>query len=445
MRLTFVRACLALTLCLGSAAAFAEQAITGFTLENGMKVVVIEDHRVPVVNHMVWYRIGSADDPRGGSGIAHFFEHLMFKGTDTIPEGAFSTTVAENGGQDNAFTSYDYTGYFQRIAVDRLGLVMGMEADRMRHLILTEEVVATERAVILEERSQRVDNSPQALFGEQMDAVLYLNHPYRIPVIGWRHEIEQLGLEDARSFYRRYYAPDNAILVVAGDVIPEQVLALAEQHYGPIAPSGQPPEARPQEPPHLMARRVTMRDARVRQPYMVRDYLAVPYGPDTARESAALSVLSSILGDGVTSRLSRALELEQKVAIGSGSYYTRNRRDVAEFSLHAVPAPGHDLAEVEAAIDAVLAEMIASGPTEEELARIKRLTRAGWIYGQDNVFGAARAYGAGVAIGLEIEDIRAWPEHVEAVTAEDVRAVAEKYLVPERSVTGYLLGTGEGG
>jgi zinc protease len=444
MRLNALGAALALSLAIGAPAG-AGQPVTGFSLGNGMQVVVIEDHRAPVVSHMVWYRVGSADDPRGRSGIAHFFEHLMFKATATMPDGEFSRIVAENGGQGNAFTSTDFTGYYQRIAADRLGLMMRLEADRMRNLALTPEVVETERKVILEERNQRVDTDPGALFREQIDAALFLNHPQRVPVIGWRHEIETLDIADARAFYDRYYAPDNAVLVVAGDVTPDQVRALAEQHYGPIAPSGRPPEARPAEPPQLAARRVTMRDPRVRQESMVRDYMVVPYGPGTEREAAALAVLADILGSGPSSRFSRALEQGEAIAIASGAGYGSGRRDVTRFRVSAVPAPGHDLAEVEAAIDAVLAEMAVSGPTEDELARVKRLIRADQIYDQDSVSGQAQRYGAGLAIGLTLAQIEAWPGVIETVTAEEVRAAAESLLDKRNSVTGYLLSGGEGG
>ncbi|MFQ5565636.1 MAG: M16 family metallopeptidase [Paracoccaceae bacterium] len=423
----------------------AEPKISDFRLANGMEVVVIEDHRAPVVTHMVWYRVGSADEPWGHSGIAHFFEHLMFKATGNIADGAFSNIVAANGGSDNAFTSYDYTAYFQRIAADRLGLVMSMEADRMRNLVLTEEVIATERDVILEERNQRTDNSPQGLFAEQMGAALYLNHPYGVPVIGWRHEIEQLSLADAEAFYDRYYAPDNAILVVAGDVTPAAVRDLAETHYGPIRPSGRPPEARPQEPPQLAPRKIEMRDARVRQPFVRRIYLVPTYDPSNPREAAALTILSDVLGEGITSRLARSLQLDQKVAIDTGSYYSPARRDQASFSLYGVPAPGQDLATVEAAMDAVLAELAANGPTDEELARVKRLSRAARIFAQDSMSSQARLYGAALAAGQTVADVQNWPAVMEAVTAEDVRRAAQEYLVPERSVTGWLLGAKEGG
>jgi zinc protease len=423
----------------------AEPKVSDFRLDNGMEVVVIEDHRAPVVTHMVWYRVGSADEPWGHSGIAHFFEHLMFKATGDIADGAFSKIVAANGGSDNAFTSYDYTAYFQRIAADRLGLVMGMEAVRMRNLVLTDDVVVTERDVILEERNQRTDNSPQGLFAEQMGAALFMNHPYGVPVIGWRHEIEQLNLADAQAFYARYYAPDNAILVVAGDVTPERVRALAETHYGPLEPSGRPPEARPQEPPQLAPRRMEMRDDRVRQPFVRRIYLVPTYDPSNPREAAALSILGDVLGDGITSRLAQALQLDQKVAIDTGAHYSPARRDRTEFSLYGVPAPGQDLATVEAAIDAVLAGLAADGPTEEELARAKRLNRAARIFAQDSVSSQARLYGGALAVGRTVADVRDWQVVIEAVTAEEVRRAAEEFLVPERSVTGWLMGAKEAG
>jgi zinc protease len=428
-----------------AAPAVAEPNVTNFRLENGMEVVVIEDHRAPVATHMVWYRVGSADEPWGRSGIAHFFEHLMFKATGKLADGEFSRIVAENGGRDNAFTSYDYTGYHQQIASDRLGLMMEMEADRMRNLALSEEVVATERDVILEERNTRTDNSAQSQFFEQMAAALYMNHPYGVPVIGWRHEIERLGLADARAFYDRYYAPDNAVLVVAGDVTPEQVRTLAEKHYGPLRASGAPPEARPSEPPQLAARRLTMRDTRVRQPFVQRLYLVPSYDAANPGEAAALDLLGGILGEGITSRLSRSLQLEQRIAIDTGAYYSPARRNPAEFSLYGVPAQGQELAKVEEAIDAVLAEIAANGPTEEELARVKRLNRAARIYAQDSQFVQARLYGSALAIGRTVADVHSWPAAIEAVTAEDVRRVAAEYLVPERSVTGWLMSAAEAG
>jgi zinc protease len=315
----------------------------------------------------------------------------------------------------------------------------------MRNLVLSRETLETERAVILEERNQRTEVNPQALFNEQLDAALFMNSPYGIPPIGWRHEIEQLSLEDARAFYDRYYAPDNAISVISGDVTPDQVRALAEQHYAPLAPSGRPPDARPQEPPHLAARRLVMQDSRVRQPYVMRVYLANSYDPANPVEAAALSLLSDILGDGITSRLAKSLQLDSKVAIDSAAFYSPMSRDASKFAIYGVQAPGHDLAAVEAAMDAVLAEMIATGPTEEELSRIKRLKRANLIYSQDDAFGTARRYGSVMAAGYTIADVQTWPDVLQSVTTEDIRAAAAKYLVIERSVTGWLMGAKEQG
>ncbi|MEM7422072.1 MAG: pitrilysin family protein [Pseudomonadota bacterium] len=447
--LAMVAAAATLTLVQGVAteqglAARAEQPITTFQLENGMDVVVIEDHRAPVVTHMVWYRVGAADEQRGVSGIAHFLEHLMFKGTDEIPDGAFSKIIAANGGQDNAFTARDYTGYFQRIAADRLELVMKMEADRMVDVVITEDHVRTEREVIIEERNSRVDNSPDGLFGEQLQAALFMNHPYGTPIIGWRHEMEQLSLDDALTFYERYYAPDNAILIVAGDVTVEAVRALAETYYGPLEPSGRPADPRPSEPPQLAPRRIAMEDPRVRQDYVMRRYLVPAYDPADPLTSAALSAFASILGSGVTSRLSQTLELDDKIAISTGAWYSPRSRDLTEFTMFGVPAEGYSLADVEAAMDATMAELIENGPTEEELARIKRIQRASRVFAQDNVGQLARLYGASLAMGFSVEDVRAWPDIFDFVTIEDVKRVAAEQIQLRRSVTGTLRRSVEG-
>lgn len=418
--------------------AAADAPVTSFQLDNGMDVVVIEDHRVPVVTHMVWYRTGAADEPRGVSGVAHFLEHLLFKGTDEIPDGAFSKIIAANGGQDNAFTSQDYTGYFQRISADRLDLVMKMEADRMVDLVITEDHIRQERDVILEERNSRTDNSPAALFSEQLQAALYLNHPYGVPVIGWRHEMEQLSRDDALSFYRRHYAPDNAILVVAGDVMPEQVRALAETHYGPLEPSGVVRPDRAQEPPQLAARRISMSDVRVRQPYVARHYLVPAYDTDDPGVSAALMLGARILGSGLSSRFGQALQLEQKIAIGSGAAYSPQARDATSFTIYGVPATGITLAEVEAALDEVLDAFMQSGPTEEELVRHKQSFRASMIFSQDSQSSLARRYGAALAMGFTVEDVQNWPAVVEAVTLDDIRNALQTHLRPEASVTGML-------
>ncbi len=419
--------------------ALAAPKVSSFTLQNGMQGIVIEDNRAPVVTHMVWYKVGSADEPLGKSGIAHFLEHLMFKGTDEIPEGAFSKVIAENGGQDNAFTSVDYTAYFQRIASDRLDLVMKMEADRMVDLRLTDALVLPERDVVQEERSQRTENSPGALFREQTDAALYMNHPYGIPIIGWQSEIDGLTLDDALTFYKAHYAPDNAILVVAGDVTAAQVQELAEQHYGPIPAVGVQERVRPAEPPHRAPRRLEMSDERVRQPYVIRSYLVPSRRTGGDETAAALAMLAEVAGGGVTSRFSKALQLDQRIAINSGAFYSGSAYDDGVFGVYGVPAEGVSLDQIETALDAVMAELAANGPTEAELERAKTVVRASEIYAEDSQQGLARKYGAGLSIGLTVERIDGWPDMLAKVTAEDVKTAAQTWLRLNYSVTGRLV------
>ncbi len=421
--------------------------VTDYTLDNGMEVVVIEDHRAPVVVHMVWYRTGSADEPPGKSGIAHFLEHLMFKGTDDMAPGELSRVVEANGGSDNAFTSSDYTAYYQRVAADRLGLMMRMEADRMRDLVLSEEDVATERDVILEERATRTDSEPAALFREELRAALYRNHPYGTPNIGWRHEIAALDRDDALAFYRRYYAPNNAVLVVAGDVEPEAVLALAREHYGPLAPTeGLEARVRPQEPPSRAPLRLTYADPRVAQPYLIRSYLAPERDSGDQEKAAALVYLAEVLGgSGATSVLGRALEFDSQIAVHTSAGYGATSLDTTSFGLVVVPADGVSLGEAEAAMDATLAEFKETGVDPEQFARIQMQIRASEIYALDDVGDIADRYGRALTSGLNVADVEAWPEVLQAVTPEDVMAVAAEVLDERRSVTGWLVAEdGEG-
>jgi zinc protease len=426
---------------LPAAPAAADDAVTTFTLGNGMEAIVIEDRRAPLVVHMVWYEVGAADEPAGKSGIAHYLEHLMFKGTDELGPGEFSQIVAAQGGTDNAFTGQDYTAYFQRVAADRLGLMMEMEADRMRDLRLGEDEALTERDVILEERAQRTDTSPGALLAEQRAALQYLNHPYGTPIIGWRHEMEELTLQDALDFYAVNYAPNNATLVVAGDVDPEEVRALAEAHYGPLAPSDAlPGRDRPAEPPQIAPRRVSLTDARVSNPYVVRTYLAPERDAGAQEEAAALTILADVLGgNSATSLLGRTLEKGEGTALYTGAFYSGLSYDDTTFGVIVMPVPGRSLEEAEADMDRVLATLLEEGIDAEQLERIKTQVRAAEIYGRDSVDGRARAYGAAVTSGLTVGDVQAWPDVLAAVTEEDVLAAARALLVPERSVTGYLL------
>ncbi|MEP9354149.1 pitrilysin family protein [Xanthobacter sp. KR7-65] len=412
--------------------------VTEFKLANGLQVMVIPDHRTPVVTHMVWYKVGSADEQAGKSGIAHFLEHLMFKGTEAHPQGQFSAEVARLGGQENAFTSQDYTAYFQRVAKEHLEKVMGFEADRMTGLKLSDEVVLPERDVVLEERRMRTDNDPGARLSEVLQATTYVNHPYQHPIIGWEHEIKGLNREDALAFYRRYYAPNNALLVVAGDVDPATVKELAEKTYGKVARADTPPRERPQEPEPRAHRRVSLADPRVAQPSLQRAYL-VPSGR-TAQpgESEALEVLSHILGGGQTSRMYRTLVAEKGLAAGAGAWYQGTAWDATRFVAYASPRPGVTLEALEAEVDQVIADLQAKGVDELELARAKTRLTADTIYAQDNQATLARIYGASWATGLSVEDVRDWPERIKAVTAEQVRDAARRYLVTDRAVTGYL-------
>jgi zinc protease len=422
----------------------AEEAVTTFELSNGMQVVVVEDHRAPVLQHMVWYKAGSADEPLGQSGVAHFLEHLLFKATDNLESGELSATVAANGGRDNAFTSYDYTGYFQRVAADRLELMMRMESDRMVNIRLTERDIETERDVILEERNQRIENNPSALFSEQKSAMQYLNHRYGVPVIGWRHEMESLDLEDAMSFYGTYYAPNNAILVVSGDVDPNEVRELAEQYYGVIPANPDLPERiRTQEPPQTAARRLTFKDARVAQPYVSRSYLAPERNSGAQQKAAALTVLAEILGGGTTSYMAERMQFDKQMAVYTGAFYSGTSLDDTTFSVIAVPSEGVSLTEVEAALDDTLTAFIEAGVDEEQLDRIKMQLRASQVYARDNVDGIANRYGRALTSGLTIEDVQAWPDILQAVTGDDIIAAAKEVLRPETSVTGWLMRNGE--
>ena len=336
--------------------------VVDFKLENGLTVVVIPDRRAPVVTHMVWYRNGSADDPPGKSGIAHFLEHLMFKGTKTHPKGAFSEAVAEIGGQENAFTGNDYTAYFQRVAKEHLGEMMAFEADRMTGLVLTDEIVAPERDVVLEERRMHCDADPSAQLSEAVQAALFTHHPYGTPMIGWGHEIEGLGREDALAYYARFYTPENAILVVAGDVEPEETRRLAEQHYGKIRPRGEAPvRRRPREPESVARRLVTLNDEKVEQPSWQRCYLTPSQRTAKPGEAEALEVLAHLLGGGQTSLLYRALVIEGKQAVAAGAHYMGSALDDTRFYLYAMPAPEVSLPELDAAVDHVIAKFLADG------------------------------------------------------------------------------------
>jgi len=409
------------------------------TLSNGMQVVVVENHRSPVVTHMVWYRVGSADEGPGESGIAHFLEHLMFKGTKKRKPGEFSAIVARNGGQENAFTSLDYTAYYQTIAVNRLELVMEMEADRMTNLVITDKEVEPERLVVLEERRSRTDNNPGAILSEHLNAALYLSHPYRNPVIGWEHDIRALDIKRILAFYKRWYAPNNAILVVAGDITMEKLKPLAEKFYGGIP--AQPPviRNRAKEPPQKAARRVTLSDKRVRQAAWQRNFMAPSLQWNDKKHVYPLEVLADILGGGASSRLYRRLVIDDKLAISAGAYYRDDDRGPGRFVFHASPRGGVSMDKLEKAVEAEIAKVITEGVSTDEVRRARERMQAAAVYARDSLAGGARALGSALASGLKIEDVEGWPERIAAVKPEQIQAAAKVVFDRRRSVTGQLL------
>jgi len=412
---------------------------TVFTLDNGLEVVVVENNRAPVVTHMIWYKVGAADELPGKSGVAHFLEHLMFKGTPKYPDGEFSRLVALNGGRENAFTSQDYTGYFQNIAADRLALVMEMEADRMTNLVLSEDVVEPERLVILEERRQRVESEPSGLLSEQVTAATYVNHPYRLPVIGWEHEIRGLTIDDLLTFYATWYAPNNAVLVVAGDVEPETVRALAEETYGLIPRQDVPARLRPSEPPQVAPREVVLRDARVGQPNWSRRYLAPSYTSGDTTQAYPLQVLAEIIGSGATGTLYRSLVVEQELAVSAGAFYNPGSMDVALFGLWLSPRQDVDMDDAVAAMEAEVARLLTEGVDEGDVERAKQRLIDSAGFALDSLQGPARTLGAAMATGRSAADVEAWPEKIRTVTTAEVNEAAQAVLKISNSTTGILL------
>ncbi len=439
-----VAAAVAFTMAALSAPALAADSagndISDFTLSNGMEVVVIPDHRAPIVTHMVWYKIGSADEPPGKSGIAHFFEHLMFKGTKNHKPGEFSARVSEIGGDENAFTSYDYTAFYQTVTPQALPTMMEYEADRMRNLILTDDVIGPERDVILEERRLRIENNPEALLNEEINATLFQNEPYRVPVIGWMHEMEQLNRVDAVAFYDKYYAPNNAVLIVAGDIDEATVKALAEKTYGKV-PRGPdlPPRSRPTEPEQNTKRTVTLRDQRVSVPSFQKSWVVPSYRTAKDGEAEALDLLSEILGGGVRSRVYQELVVKSGIASSAGASYSGTSLGETSFSLYGSPRGQAGIEQVEGAIDAEVRKLIKDGITESELEKAKNRYVRSMIFARDDQSDMANIYGATLTTGGTVAEVQEWPDRIKAVTPEQVRAVAAKYLNPDRSVAGYLL------
>ncbi|HZL60485.1 MAG TPA: pitrilysin family protein [Stellaceae bacterium] len=421
------------------AAPAATFAADSFTLPNGLQVAVIPNHRAPIVSQMVWYKVGGADEPRGVSGIAHFLEHLMFRGTKNVAPGEFSRIVADNGGHENAFTTHDETAFYQDVAADRLETVMRLEADRMANLDIKDETLLPERQVIIEERHMRVDNNPMGLFRQALDAALYLNHPYRIPVIGWPQEMSVLTSAEARDFYRTWYAPNNAVLVISGDVDPTRVKALAEKYFGPIPGHPVPKRARASEPPRVASETLTMKSPRVTEPSWLRAYLAPSYTSGAREQAYALQVLAEVLGGGDTSRLYKELVVDKKLALNAAAYYDPTSLDLASFGLYATVAKGVAVEDMQAAMVRLVGETLRDGVAPAEVARAEKRMQAESLYAQDSLDGLGESVGAALAAGRTVKDVQEWPERIGAVTVDQVNAALRAVVRDDKSVTGILL------
>ena len=403
-----------------------------------MQVVVIPDHRAPVVTQMIWYKVGGMDDPPGHSGLAHFFEHMMFRGTHAEPADSFSRLIARNGGEDNAFTTEDYTAFYEQIARDRLKIVMGLEADRMAHLDLSDASVTTERDVVLEERRMRVDNVPSSLAAEQVDAALYLSHPYGRPVIGWPDEVHRLGRVEAQAFYDRHYAPNNAILVEVGDITPDAVKAAAADTLAKVPARALDPRTVYAEPARLGATRLAISRPDATVPSFSRTWRVASYAEGKPGRAEALDVLAALLGGDANAVLYRTLVVEQKLATDAGANYDGDARNAGAFSVYATPRPGVSLPTLEHAVDTILSGFAKAPPNAAALAHIKTQLIAGDVFRRDSQLQLATAYGQALAVGRTVADVQTWPRRIQAVGADAVRAAAAEELIPRESVTLYL-------
>jgi zinc protease len=428
---------LALLLALATPCAQAADAIER-VLPNGLKVVVKEDHRSPIVVSMVWYRAGSMDEVSGTTGVAHVLEHMMFKGTAKVPAGEFSRIIARAGGRDNAFTSRDYTAYHQQLHKSKLALALELEADRMADLVLSDAEFSKEIRVVMEERRMRTDDEPHGILSEQMMATIYVEHPYRTPVVGWMNDLVNMRPQDARDWYRTWYVPNNATLVVAGDVVADEVFALAEKFFGPI-PARPLPERKPQTEPQQAGIKRIMVKAPAELPYVLMGYhVPVLRDSDKDWEPYALVVLNGVLDGYDAARLNRELVKNTRIAVSAGSSYDSVNRGPGLFFFDGVPAEGRTVQEIEHALRDQIARIVDEGVSEQELARVKAQVTSAQVFSQDSVYFQAMRIGRLESVGLAHQSIEVQARKLKAVTAEQVREVARKYLVDDNLTVAVL-------
>jgi len=410
-----------------------------FTLANGLQVVVVQNRLSPAVSQMVWYKAGAADEIAGHTGLAHYLEHLMFKGTPNIPAGAFSRIVAEMGGNDNAFTGHDSTAYYETVAADKLGAIMQMEADRMQNLRITPETASTELQVVLSERQERTGNSPQGLFQEKVRSVLFPRHPYGRPVIGLQEDIARATVEDAREFYEHYNAPNNAIVVISGNVELGDVMRLAAGTFGCVPQRSVPARAGFPALSLPLEQRVEMKDARVQQAH-VQVHVVVPsYATQKGREAYALEVLAEALGGGEVGILYKELVLRQKVASGFDVNYDPQMRGPSDFTLIATPQPGKTIEELESALDGALRRLASQGIDGATIAAARgRLSRAA-VFARDSLTAPGKVFGDALTTGGSVEDVEKWPSRIRRIGPKDVNAALRKFVRNPHRVTGVLM------
>lgn len=410
-----------------------------FTLENGLQVVVVPNHLAPAVNQMVWYKVGSGDEIPGKTGLAHYLEHLMFRGTKTLKPGEFSKTIAAQGGTDNAFTSYDYTAYHETVAADRLAMIMQMEADRMENLQITPEIAAPELQVVLGERHERTDNDPHGRFGETLRQMLMPKFPYGTPVIGWRNEIEKLTVEDAKRFYEGHYAPNNAIVVISGDITPLEVERLAKETYGKVPRRTLSLRPDLSSPPDPMERRLVMNDAGIEQPQMQMSVVSPSYNTQKDKEAYAYEVLSEVLDGGEVGLLYKKLVIEKGLASGVSVGYDPDARGPSLFTISLSPRPGVKAEQLEDSLKGLLLTFAAKGFDPNIVAAAKGRLKRSAVFARDSLMMPGYAFGMALSTGHTVQDVEEWPQRIDAVMTKDVNAVMREFVANPRHIVASLL------